>query len=151
MPRLTAYFHGQPGSPGELALFGATPPPGWWVPERRWAGSTFADHCAALAAELRGRAAGRPVRLAGFSLGAFVAVAVAAQLPDLSLELDLISAAGPLGDGAVLAEMAGGSLFGMARAAPARFAVLARGQGLAARWAPGLLAGALFRSAGGAP
>lgn len=149
MPRLTAYFHGQPGSPGELALFGGAIPQDWWVPDRRLAGGTFADHIAALAAELRVRAAGRPVRLVGFSLGAFVALAVAARLPDVALDISLISAAGPLGDGAVLAAMAGGALFAMARQRPALFRLVARGQAWAARLVPGLLAGALFRTAGG--
>ena len=150
MPGLTAYFHGQPGAPGELALFGGAIPQDWWVPDRRLAGGAFADHIAALAAELRRRAAGRPVRLVGFSLGAFVALAVAERLPDLPLDIMLISAAGPLGDGAVLAEMAGGALFAMARQRPALFRLVARGQALAARLVPGLLAGALFRKAGGA-
>lgn len=150
MSRLTVYFHGQPGSPGELALFGGAVPAGWWAPNRRLTGTTFADHCEALAAELRARAAGRRVRLVGFSLGAFVALAVAARLPDLSLEIVLFSAAGPLGDGAVLRDMAGGALFAMARRRPALFGLVARGQALAARLAPAWLAGALFRTATGA-
>lgn len=152
MERLTVYLHGQPGSPAELTLFGGAAPADWWVPDRQreCAGAAAAQHLDRLARAVRQRAAGRPVRLAGFSLGGWLALELAARLPDLDLVIELISPAGPLGDGAVLARMAGGAVFGLARRAPWAFAGLAMVQGLIARLAPAVLVAALGGSAGGA-
>ena len=150
------YFHGQPGSPAELGLVGAAdlaarlgvqaadralddPAPG------------FQGRIAATAAALAAHAS--PVRLIGFSLGAFVAMEVALRLadtaPDLPVSLDLVSPAGPLALGDFLPRMAGGPVFRLARDAPAAFDALTAVQGLVAGLAPGWLVGRLFAGATG--
>ena len=150
------YFHGQPGSPAELGLVGAAdlaarlgvqaadraldaPAPG------------FQGRIAATAAALAANAS--PVRLIGFSLGAFVAMEVALRLadtaPDLPVSLDLVSPAGPLALGDFLPRMAGGPVFRLARDAPAAFDALTAVQGLVAGLAPGWLVGRLFAGATG--
>ena len=148
---VTIYFHGVPGSPRELTLFGGAIPAGWLAPDRSrlhpWL--NFDGHCDALAGEVRARAAGQTVRLVGFSLGAFIALQVAHRLPDLPLTIDLVSAAAPLQTGDYLDRMAGKPVFATAARSPALFGAMAAGQALAARVAPARLAAALFASAQG--
>lgn len=149
---VTIYFHGVPGNPRELTLFGAPMPPGWFAPNRArlHPGRDFAGHCDALAVTVRELAGGAPVRLAGFSLGGFIALEVAHRLPDLPLTIDLVSAAAPLQTGDFLERMAGKPVFASAARSPALFGAMAAGQALAARVAPARLASALFGSAQGA-
>lgn len=148
---VTIYFHGVPGSPRELALFGALAPPSWYAPDRSRlnADLDFGSHCEALADEVRVLTSAGPVRLAGFSLGSFIALEVAHRLPDLPLTIDLISAAAPLQTGNYLDRMAGKPVFATAARSAAMFGAMAAGQALAARLAPGRLAAALFASAQG--
>ena len=148
---VTIYFHGVPGGPRELTLFGAPVPGGWHVPDRArlHPGLAFGAHCDALADEVRALAGVAPIRLAGFSLGAFIALQVAHRLPDVPLTIDLISAAAPLQAGDYLDAMAGKPVFAMVSRSPALFGAMAAGQALAARLAPARLMAALFASAQG--
>ena len=147
----TVYFHGQPGTADELALFGGEEPRGWIVPDRSIGldTSTIAAHLDALADEVRSRCGNRAVKLIGFSLGAYVALEVAARLPDLDLAIDLVSPAAPLATGDYLDHMAGKAVFTLARNRPALFAAMTAGQGLLARLSPGTLGKLLFASAQG--
>jgi pimeloyl-ACP methyl ester carboxylesterase len=147
--RRIVYLHGVPGGPAELALFGGTPFAGCdlFAPDRTAA--TLGD-VAALAAAIDARFAGQPVALVGFSLGAFVALQLAARLGDRVTRIDLVAAAAPLESGDYLGAMAGAPVFRAARAAPWRFAALLRTQALLARVAPGLLYRIVFAGAAGA-
>ena len=85
-----AYFHGQPGGPGEWQ---ACAPPGLraFAPDR-----TMPVDTATLAGLVVTHCADGPVTLIGFSLGAPVALAVARALGDRVAHLHLISPAAPL-------------------------------------------------------
>ncbi len=150
----TIYFHGMPGGPGELAMFGpdcADACAGFHVPDRR-TGAPAGDPSAyfsALADDLRARFAGQRLHLIGFSIGAATALRVAARLGSQVERIDLVSAAAPLGAGALPEEMAGAPVFRIARARPWLFGLMARAQALAASVAPGTLYNALFASARG--
>ncbi len=148
--RPTAYFHGQPGAPLELGILPQLPPD-VFAPDRardrpELSAGAYYDH---LAQEIRRRWPDGPLRLAGFSIGAFVACEVALRLADRDLALDLISPAAPLGLGDFLPHMAGGPVFRLARDNPLAFRVLTWAQGLVARGAPDLLLDQLFASAAG--
>lgn len=147
--RRIVYLHGVPGGPAELALFGGTPFAGCdlFAPDRLAATS---GDIAALAAAIDARFAGRSVALVGFSLGAFVALQLAARLGDRVTRIDLVAAAAPLESGDYLGSMAGAPVFRAARDAPWRFAALLRAQALLARVAPGLLYRMVFARAAGA-
>ncbi len=135
------YLHGQPGGPGE---FRACAPAGLAAitPDRnRPIGPQ------ALAAMLPDAAG--PITLIGFSLGAPVALALAAALGGRVARLHLVSPAAPLALGDFLPHMAGGALFRLARDRPALFRLLASAQGLAARRAPMFLLNRLFATASG--
>ena len=100
-------------------------------------------------AELVAAQAPGPLTLVGFSLGAPVALAVAAELGHRVTRLHLVSPAAPLGLGDFLPHMAGGALFRLARDQPALFRGLARLQGGLARAAPLFLLNRLFATASG--
>lgn len=153
------YFHGQPGSPAELRL---ARPGGWerspdlLVPDRaqdqpHLQASAYLDH---LAASILDRFPLGPLRLVGFSLGAFVAIEVALRLiqmaPGRELSLDLVSPAAPLGCGDFLGDMAGGGVFALARDRPVLFGLMTRIQGWLAAAAPAFLFSQIFRSSAGA-
>ncbi len=152
---LCVYFHGCPGGPAEA---------GWFETAARGAGvrlvaldravlapaSTGGAYFDALAAEIDALARGAPVRLVGFSLGAFVAVETALRLRRPLAGLDLISPAGPLDGDDVLDSMAGGPLFRLAMRSPALFRLTTWAQGLAVRLAPQAVVGGLFARAQGA-
>ena len=131
-------------------------PADWWAPDRATmsaaVGLAARFDWLADAVRLRAQASGASgrLRLAGFSLGAFVALEVASRLPECDLALELIAPAAPLAEPSLLPQMAGGAVFAMAARHPARFTALVRAQALAARLAPGLLARALLASARGA-
>lgn len=136
-----AYFHGLPGGPGEWPMF--APPPlrdAAIVPDR----NTRRE-----AGELAAALAGDGWTLIGFSLGAPVALQVAAALGDRARHLHLISPAGPLQLGDFLPAMAGGPLFRLAAEHPRLFAAVTRLESLVARMAPRWLLGRLM--AGAAP
>ncbi|CAN5529994.1 alpha/beta hydrolase [soil metagenome] len=148
-PRRIVYLHGVPGGPVELALFGGAPFAGGdlYAPDRTGAAPADWD---ALAAAIDARFGGQPVALVGFSLGAFVALQLAARLGDRVTRIDLVAAAAPLESGDYLGAMAGAPVFRAAQGAPWRFAALLRVQALLARRAPGLLYRMVFAGAAGA-
>lgn len=146
------YLHGFPGGPGELALFGA--PPAWaaqaLVPDRAGdrtdlPASAYFDE---LAARADRHAAGRDLHLVGFSLGARVALELAARLGGRVARVDLASPAGPLDGSDHIDHMAGKAVFSMAASRPRLFGVQTAIQGLIARNQPGILYRALFGAQG---
>ncbi len=149
----TVYFHGQPGGAQELALFGeamAARAGDWLITDRAAAlGQGAAGYLPALARQVEALAAGRPLRLVGFSLGADVALRVAALLGGSVVALDCISAAAPSLDGSFPDGMAGKPVFTLAAKRPRLFGALTAVQGVMARVAPGLLTDQLFASAAG--
>lgn len=148
----TIYLHGQPGSADELALFGthvARNTTHWQVLERRTSATNCGDHFAMLADRARRVAAGRTMRLIGFSLGGWAALHLAALLADDVMAVDLIATAAPPADGVYPAEMVGKPVFELARNHPMLFAGLTRAQGWGAMVAPALVRHALFAKAQG--
>jgi len=149
----SVYFHGQPGSPDELSLVPAgSLPPDLFAPDRAVDRpdlplGAYLDHLTATVLE---RYPERPIRLVGFSLGAFVALEVASRIRDRAVRLDLVSPAAPLGLGDFLPDMAGGAVFGLAARGPGLFGLLTGVQGALARVAPGLLFSQIFAGAAGA-
>lgn len=146
------YLHGQPGSADELALFGAhvaRNTSDWQVLNRRTDATDAAAHFAVLANRARRIAGGRPIRLIGFSLGAWVALHLAALLGDELSAVDLIATAAQPQDGIFPAHMVGKPVFDLARHHPALFAALTRTQGWAAAIAPALVRRTLFAKAQG--
>lgn len=147
----TIYFHGMPGSPEELRLFDGIDTSSWIAPNRGELppGATQSERFDLLAKLVRAQCRVGPVRLVGFSLGAYVALETASRLPDEALTLDLISAAAPLNLGAFLERMAGRSVFALARDWTLGFSMLACSQAILAAAEPGLFTDALFASAQG--
>lgn len=147
----TIYLHGMPGSPRELTLFPTIDPTGWLAPDRtaprlKSGQRERFDRLTDLVREVCDQG---PVRLVGFSLGAYVALEIARRLPAAPLSLHLISAAAPLESGGFLDDMAGKAVFAAALHSPLRLSLLVRLQAGLARGAPGLLTRVLFASAQG--
>lgn len=150
------YLHGQPGSPAELSLITARPANGIvFAPDRSSDRvdldfDAYVDH---LADEILARFPAGRLRLAGFSMGAFVALQVSPRLsaraPDLNIALDLISPPAPLDTGNHIPDMAGGLVFNLARHAPWAFNLMTSLQGRLAAAAPDLLYAQLFSTAAG--
>ena len=94
----TLYFHGMPGSPEELSLFDGIDTSSWIAPNRGELppGATQSERFDLLAGLVREQCRAGPVRLVGFSLGAYVALETARRVHDETLTLDLISAAARL-------------------------------------------------------
>ena len=147
----TIYFHGMPGSPDELRLFEGIDTSKWIAPNRGELPkvASASERFDLLAELVRQHGREGPVRLVGFSLGAYVALETASRLPDFPLQLDLVSAAAPLDTGPFIEQMAGRAVFTLARDRPRAFAALARIQGGMAAATPGWLRNALFASARG--
>jgi pimeloyl-ACP methyl ester carboxylesterase len=145
------YFHGLPGSPSELQLFGLGQKTDWFAPDRRLLNpqASLDEHFDALADTVRTQSAGGAASLVGFSLGAYVALEVAHRLPQLAITIDLVSAAAPLDLANCLDRMAGKTVFRLARDYPSGFAALTAAQSFAVRIAPGRLCNALFANARG--
>lgn len=89
-----------------------------------------------------------PIAVTAFSLGAFGALRFAAEHPDKVSSLHLISPAAPLGLGDFLPQMAGGSVFKLARDRPAAFRALTNVQSAVVRLAPSLVHNTLFKNVG---
>lgn len=148
------YFHGVPGSLGELALFKSdlcrTQPTFYVVDREAVARQALPEsYFATLAATMRQRFAGQPLRLVGFSLGGSAALRVAAHLGDQVARIDCISSAAPLRSDADLEAMAGGALFRLARHRPNVFRIVSEAQSLAARLMPNRLARIILATATG--
>lgn len=152
--RWLIYFHGAPGDPSECELF---------EPHAKRHGvkvvcfQRFAIDSALngpayfqrLAEAIVAKTGGEPVDWAGFSIGAFVALQVAALMSGQVRSMHLISAAGPLTDRRRLQACAGKQVFRLARAYPVLFRQLCIGQGIAARLWPTAVMKGLFAEAGG--
>lgn len=149
-PVLTIYFHGLPGAPAELDLAGRAVPVNWHAINRsddrsnRSAGGHF-DHLAQRICKLAGDDA--PLRLVGFSLGAFAALQVASRIADKPVSLHLVSAVAPLQSGDFLPHMAGRAVFTLAQQRPALFSALSGIQSAIGRVSAKTLMTALFASA----
>lgn len=151
---VAVYFHGVPGAPEECARFDeAARADGvrllcidrGSLGDARDGEARFRR----LAEEVAALADGAPVHLIGFSLGAFVALRVAAHLGPKAASLDLVSAASPLELGDFLDGMAGKPVFTMARRSPRLLAAMTAAQGWLATAAPARLFGMLFATAAG--
>lgn len=150
-PRLI-YFHGIPGSADELALFKsktANQTKRFDRLDRNFTDQavTKSEHFRALARRINEKFPHEPLKFVGFSLGASAALRVAPLLGDQVAEIDLISAAAPLDLGNYLDDMAGATLFRLARTSSIPFHLSAKIQSLIARKAPGFLISMLFHSA----
>ncbi len=127
------YLHGLPGGPEELELAGVS------IPLVNRAGSE--DE---IAARILQQAAGKPLYLIGFSLGAALALRLAPLLRPA--KIDLIAPAAPLELGDFLPQMAGAPVFKAARR-PWVFRALTQGQATAWQLAPKVMLNTLFASA----
>ena len=143
IPPNLAYFHGQPGGPGEWQ---ARAPPGLlaFTPDRNTAAGV-----GELAALVASRSAEGPLTLIGFSLGAPIALDVSRQLVDRVAHVHLILPAAPLALGDFLDAMAGGALFRLAQSRPTLFRLVARLQSLISRTTPHFVINRLFASTAG--
>ena len=139
------YFHGAPGAPAELALFGPPPPaliaPDRFVDRPRLA---FAGYLDVLADDLRTQAGDGRLRLVGFSAGSRVALEIAFRLGHTVSQIDLIAPAAPLQLGDFLPRMEGRAVFTLARDAPGLFPAVVRLQGALAAFAPRALFDIVF-------
>jgi pimeloyl-ACP methyl ester carboxylesterase len=148
------YFHGLPGSGDELALFDGKPNAKLaevFVPTRddNRTGIDREAYMDSIASQIEARFPDGPIHLIAFSLGAFIAIHIAARLKDRVAKIDLVSAAAPLELGDFLKDMAGEAVFETARSSPFRFKLLVKLQSWAARWIPRILFKAVFANAAG--
>lgn len=147
------YLHGAPGSPAEAELIAAAAAAQgielWAIDRARLApAAQGADYLAALAGLVAELSGGKRLPMIGFSIGAALALRVAARLKKEAGPLLLFSAAGPLDiPGAFEGMGAGAGVFRSARANGAGFALTVRGQAAMARFAPRLLRHLLFAGA----
>jgi pimeloyl-ACP methyl ester carboxylesterase len=152
--RMVIYFHGTPGAPEECRIFD---------PDSRKFGLTFIcfdrfsvdssitgeSYYKLLAGEISKIAAGKPVDVVGFSIGAFVALQTCRYLPHGVGNLHLVSSAAPLEAGDYLEAMAGKQVFQLAKTFPLLFILLSYWQGLIVWLSPKALFRLLFASAAG--
>jgi pimeloyl-ACP methyl ester carboxylesterase len=150
------YFHGAPGALEEAAwLASAAQANGLCLLalERDSLGPHLQGeaYVAQLTAEVLRLAGDHPVHLLGFSIGASLALRVAARLPTPAAGIWLVSAAAPLEWPACWQGMgAGRYTFALAQSYPRLFNLLAVYQGWLARHFAGLLLRTLFQGARGA-
>lgn len=139
MPSELIYFcHGVPGGPEDASLLGA---------EGVVAPNLFAAPPLALFDAETADAADGSVHLVGFSIGAMVALRLAASRPERVGKVTLISPAAPLVLGDYLADMAGAPIFKMAKRAPTALRALTGLQGLGVKIAPDFVLDRLFAKA----
>jgi pimeloyl-ACP methyl ester carboxylesterase len=149
------YFHGVPGAPREADLFrealqGTNVR---LVCIDRFAidpALTGTAYYREIAAQILRETQGHPFDVAGFSMGAFIALQTCNYLQGQVRHLHLISAAAPLEAGDFLDGMAGKVVFQLARSRPLMFRILSLWQGVLARFAPDVLYSMLFGSAAAA-
>jgi pimeloyl-ACP methyl ester carboxylesterase len=147
------YFHGTPGAPEEAELIAtAARDQGlelWAVDRLRIAaGTRGAAYLDAVAQQIRGLSGGHRLPIVGFSIGAALALRIAARIGRDAGPLFLLSTAGPLDlPGAFDGMGAGARVFRSARANGAGFALAAFGQALLARRAPAVMTRLLFAGA----
>lgn len=134
------YFcHGAPGGPADASLLSIQ----GVVAPNLFASAPLAQFDVDTADELDGS-----VHLVGFSIGAMVALRLAASRPERVGKVTLISPAAPLALGDFLPDMAGASVFKMAIRAPAALRALTGLQGLGVKIAPDFVLNRLFAKAG---
>ncbi len=146
----TAYFHGAPGAPAELALFGSAPgelfAPDRFVDRPELPFGRYLDR---LAGELDQRFPDGDIRLIGFSAGARVALEIAHRLGSRIGQIDLIAPAAPLQSGDFMPRMQGRAVFRLARHAPGLFPAVTWLQGRLGNVAPDRLYRMVFAHAVG--
>lgn len=152
--QLAFYFHGVPGAPIEAQmLHQAALEHGikLQVVERNLPGELSSEaYLNKLAQQISDGAAGQPIHLIGFSIGACLALRVAARLGDRVASVYLLSAAAPLEIPSNSVGMgAGRYTFLWAQRYPRLFLAFAWYQALLAKISPGLLLNLLFAGAGG--
>lgn len=147
------YLHGFPGGPGELELVPGAEAwrSGIHVPDRTddrpdLAADAYFD---ALAGDMSARFSGRKLHLIGFSLGARVALELAARLGEAIDHIDLISPAGPLDGSDHRSLMAGEAVFKLAASSKPLFGLHSAIQARLALAAPGFVFRTLFSTAKG--
>lgn len=147
------YLHGFPGGPAELQLFGQA---SWddhlFVPDRTrdGAGLTAEAYFDDLAQRISIHFHGHELHLIGFSMGARVALEIAARLDASVTRIDLVSPACPLDGSDHLDLMAGRMIYRMAADRPWLFRVHTAIQAWMAQHRPGVLYNALFAKSAGA-
>lgn len=150
------YLHGTPGAPAEAAwMVSAAQANGLCIValerdslDPSLQGEAYVAQLTAAVLRLAGE---HPVHLLGFSIGASLALRVAAQLPKPAAGIWLVSAAAPLEWPACWQGMgAGRYTFALAQSYPRLFNLLAVYQGWLARHCTGLLLRSLFQGARGA-
>ena len=152
--QLAFYFHGVPGAPIEAQmLHQAALEHGirLQVVERNLPSELSSEaYLNELAQQISAAAAGQPIRLIGFSIGACLALRVAARLGDRVTTVYLLSAAAPLQIPSNSVGMgAGRYTFLWAQRYPRLFLAFAWYQALLAKLSPSLLLNLLFAGAGG--
>ena len=149
------YMHGVPGSSSEAAMIDAQARAAKVElltidRSRVVSGVTGEAYLTALADLIRDLGKSGKLPILGFSIGAALALRVAARLGSDAGPLFLISAAGPLDVSGAFADMGDGArVFRMAKARSLGFDLLVRCQSVLARNAPGALSRLLFAGAGG--
>ena len=151
--RPVIYFHGTPGAAAEAELIsGAARDAGvaLWAVHRHRIGPGLAGdpYLSALTASIAALCRSGSVPILGFSIGAALALRVAARLGDAIGPLSLISPAGPLDRPGVFDGMGGGAaVFRAAQANGRQFAATVAVQSLLARLSPDLVRRLLFAGA----
>ncbi|SFN91514.1 Pimeloyl-ACP methyl ester carboxylesterase [Roseovarius lutimaris] len=154
MKQALYFCHGLPGSPSDADLgfadqFDLPPIIAPDLFSAKAPGDDPVKTAIAQFESLTGKIPDGSIHLLGFSMGAMLAIHIAAAHPERIKRLTLISPAAPLQLGNFLPHMAGQPLFRLAARHPSLFLALTYGQGLLARAAPELLIRRLFASAGG--
>lgn len=149
------YLHGTPGAACEAAFLDAAAKANGLcilaLVRDQVAGDSSEAYLRKLTAEVIQLAGERPLHLIGFSIGASLALRIAARLPRPAAGVWLVSAAAPLELPGSLDGMGMGRYtFALARRSPRLFAGLAAYQGWLARHFPAMLLGMLFHGAEGA-
>ena len=147
----TVYFHGAPGSPAELNLFGLREL-NWAAPDRFMDRTSlpFRAYLDALAQELDTRYAPAPLRLIGFSAGARVALELAGRLKGRISRIELISPTAPLELGDFVPRMEGRRVFTLVRDAPGLFPAWTWTMARVGGWFPRQVFKAVFAHPAGA-
>ena len=149
------YLHGAPGAACEAAFLDAAAKANGLcilaLAREQVTGDSSEAYLRQLTAEVVQLVGERPLHLIGFSIGASLALRIAARLPTPAAGIWLVSAAAPLElPGSLDGMGAGRYTFALARRYPRLFAGLAAYQGWLGRHFPAALLGMLFQGAQGA-
>ena len=144
------FCHGMPGSPSDYELLLEKNPAATFIPLALLEGSANTVEATipqALDTNISGTTAEK-IHLVGFSIGAMVAIKIAATHPERVSRLTLVSPAAPLQLGDFLPVMAGKPVFDLAMNRPRVLRAVTALQGIATRIAPGVLIKSLFSKCG---